>query len=161
MKLNKLVLSLLLLFLFGCSSKDVLKLNDAIVKANDELRVASDSFNVKMDAVKNGDYTILEKERIAMIRFINKKIEEIESINADIPGGKVFKDAFIDYYNFEKDIYSEEYKEICSLKGEKAEEELIKIASKMQSKGEKEDRLEANIHTQQQNFAKKNNLKLQ
>ena len=50
---------------------------------------------------------------------------------------------------------------ICTLKGENADNELLEIANNMQSKAEKEDRLEANIHTQQQNFAKKNNLKLQ
>ena len=161
MKIKVIGFLLFSLFFIGCSSKDVLKLNDAIVKANDELRVASDSFNVKMDKIKDGDYTTLENERIAMTRLIELKCEEIEKMNADMPGGKVFKEAFIDYYKFEKDIYSTEYKEICSLKGEKADERLIEIANKMQDKAEKEDRLEANIHTQQQNFAKKNNLKLQ
>ena len=140
----KIIYFLVLVYLFyGCSSKNVLKLNDAIVKANDELRIASDLFNAKL------------------IGLMDLKITEIEKINADIPGGKAFKEAFIDYYNFEKEIFSNEYKEICTLKGENADNELLEIANNMQSKAEKEDRLEANIHTQQQNFAKKNNLKLQ
>lgn len=158
----KIIYFLVLVYLFyGCSSKNVLKLNDAIVKANDELRIASDLFNAKFDNVKDGNFTVLEKERLKMIGLMDLKITEIEKINADIPGGKAFKEAFIDYYNFEKEIFSNEYKEICTLKGENADNELLEIANNMQSKAEKEDRLEANIHTQQQNFAKKNNLKLQ
>lgn len=161
MKIKLLAVLILAATITGCSSKDVLKLNDAIVKANDELRVASEVFNNKMDLIKDGDYTSLETERVKIASLIELKLSEVDKLKADVPGGKDFKNAFVDYYKFEKEIYNTEYKEICTLKGEDSDTRLTEIATKMQTKADTESRLEAAIRKEQQNFAKKNNLKLQ
>ena len=55
-------IAVLIFLLTGCSSQNVLKLNDAIVKANDELRIGSEGFNKQFEAVTNNNYTVLESE---------------------------------------------------------------------------------------------------
>ena len=77
-----------------------------------------------------------------------------------MPGGEDFKNAFIDYYKFEKDIYETDFKTICSLTGSGDVGKLADLAEHMQEKTQKEDAMEKNIHKEQENFAKKNGLKL-
>ena len=148
--------------LISCNGKNALKLNDAIVKANDELRVASEVFNKQFEAVKDNNYSALELERQNMVNLIDKKIKEVSDMKSGMSGGDDFKNSFTDYYKFEKDIYENDYKDICKLTGAEGDgEKLTGIAIRMQVKAAKESSMEANIHTQQQNFARKNNLKLQ
>lgn len=156
------VLSFLLLAILfsACSSRDTLKFNDTIVKANDDLRIAADEFNRKVDSVNNSNYSGLEPDRQKMVRLIDEKLKEVGSLKADMPGGEDFKNAFIDYYKFEKDIYDTDFRVICSLTGTGDIGKLTDLAEKMQGKTQKEDAMEKNIHKQQENFAKKNGLKL-
>ena len=146
----------------SCSSQNALKLNDAIVKANDELRVASEVFGNKFKAVTDNNYSVMELERQNMVNLIEKKITDINAIKANMSGGEDFKNSFVEYYKFEKDIYTNEYKDICLLTGAEGDgEKLNSIIERMQIKGAKEESMEKAIHTQQTNFARKNNLKLQ
>ena len=97
-----------------------------------------------------------------MVNLIDKKINEINTQKSDMPGGDDFKNTFVEYYKFEKDIYENEYKDICRLTGAEGDgEKLTAIALRMQDKATKEDSMEKNIHTEQQKFASKNKLKLQ
>ena len=162
MKKNFFYVLLMSLLLVSCSSQNALKLNDAIVKANDELRVASEVFGNKFKAVTDNNYSVMELERQNMVNLIEKKITEINAIKANMSGGEEFKNSFVEYYKFEKDIYTNEYKDICLLSGAEGDaEKLNSIIERMQIKGPKEESMEKTIHTEQQNFAKKNNLKLQ
>jgi hypothetical protein len=162
MKKNFFYVLLLSVLLASCSTKDALKLNDAIVKANDDLRTASEIFGTKFKAVTDYNYATLELERQNMVNLIEKKISDIGAMKASMSGGEDFKNSFIEYYKFEKDIYTNEYKDICLLTGAEGDgEKLNGIITRMQSKGVKEDMMEKSIHTEQQNFARKNNLKLQ
>ena len=160
MRLQVLSLLLVATLFTACTSRNVMKLNDAIIKANDELRIASQSFNIQFQAVKDNNYTGLEAGRKKMVDLIDEKVKEISSLKADMPGGEDFKNAFIDYYKFEKDIYDTDYKEICLLTGNGDVGKITEIAEKMQGKAEREDAMEKNIHQEQVKFAQKNNLKL-
>lgn len=153
-------LAVLIFLLTGCSSQNVIKLNDTIVKANDELRIGSEGFNKQFETIINSNYTTLEPERIKMISLIEKKIKEVAAIKGDMPGGEDFKNAFIDYYKFEKDIYETDFKRICLLTGEGDTERLGEITLQMNAKAKKEEAMEKNIHAEQERFAKKNNIKL-
>jgi len=160
----KKVISYIILAAFllsGCTSQNIMKLNDAIVKANDDLRVAAETFNVKFEKVKDDNYSLLEVDRKKMSDLIGDKLKAISDLKADMPGGEDFKNAFLDYYKFEKDIYDNEFKEICRLTGADDAAKFNEIILKMQDKTKKEDAMESNIHTQQEKFARKNNLKLQ
>jgi hypothetical protein len=153
-------LSFVFFLLAGCTSPNIMKLNDTIVKANEDLRVASEVFNKKFEGVADHNYTTLEPERQKMVSLIDQKLSEVSALKADMPGGEDFRNAFEDYYKFEKDIYNTEFKSICELTGNGDEDKLTEIATEMKVKTSKEDAMEQNIHTQQENFAKKNNLKL-
>jgi hypothetical protein len=159
---KSLIYVLFLLMLVSCSSRNALKLNDTIVKANDDLRIASEVFNKSFQAVTDNNYARLELERQNMVNLIDKKVKEIGDLKANMPGGEDFRNAFVEYYKFEKDIYENEYKDICKLTGAEGDgEKLTAIAIRMQVKAAKEESMENSIHTEQQKFAKKNNLKLQ
>ena len=153
-------LAMAVVLLSGCSSHNVIKLNDTIVKANDELRIGSEAFNKKFEAITNSNYTALEPERKKTVSLIDKKVSEISALKADMPGGEDFKNAFVDYYKFEKDIYETDFKRICLLTGEGDAEKLSEIALQMREKAKKEESMEKNIHIEQERFAKKNNIKL-
>lgn len=153
-------ITVLIFLLTGCSSQNVLKLNDAIVKANDELRIGSEGFNKQFEAVTNNNYTVLESERLKMVSLIDQKVKEVAAIKADMPEGEEFKNAFIDYYKFEKDIYESDLKKICLITGEGDTEKLSEITVQMSTKAKKEEAMEKNIHAEQERFAKKNNIKL-
>ena len=155
-----LYLGIILSVLSGCNSQAVLKLNDTIVKANNDLKAATDSFNKKFESVSNDNYSVLEEDRKKMSSVIDQKIKEIASLKADMPGGEDFRNAFVDYYKFEKDIYDTDYMNICKLSNGSDAEKLIQIASQMKQKAIKEEAMEKNIHTEQEKFASKNNLKL-
>ena len=163
MKTNFLYIILTSIVLLSCSSqKDALKLNDTIVKANNDLRIASETFNKQFEAVSDNNYAVLEVDRQNMVNMIEKKITEISAEKSGMPGGDDFKNTFVDYYKFEKNIYEEEYKEICRLTGAEGDrEKLTNIAMRMQAKTDREDAMEKSIHTEQAKFAKKNNLKLE
>jgi hypothetical protein len=156
------ILSVLLIsvLLSSCASKSTLTLNDTIVKANEELRAASEIFNKDFEAVTNNNYTSLEPGRKKMVSLIDDKLKEVNNLKADMPGGEDFKNAFIEYYKFEKDIYDTDYKELCLLTGDGDQGKLNEIVKQMQLKGDKEDAMEKSIHSEQQKFAQKNNLKL-
>ncbi len=159
---KSLIYVLFLFVLASCSSRNALKLNDTIVKANDELRVASEVFNKSFDAIKDNNYSLLELERQNMVNLIDKKVKEIGDLKANMPGGEDFRNTFVEYYKFEKDIYENEYKDICKLTGAEGDgEKLTAIAIRMQVKAAKEESMESKIHEEQRKFAKKNNLKLQ
>ena len=153
-------LGIILTVLSGCNSQNVLKLNDTIVKANSDLKEASDSFNKKFESVSNNNYSVLEEDRKKMSSEIDQKRKEIASLKADMPGGEDFRNAFVDYYKFEKDIYDTDYKDICKLSNGSDAEKLVQIANQMKQKTTKEEAMEKNIHTEQEKFATKNNLKL-
>lgn len=162
MKKNFFYVMLMSVLLISCNGKNALKLNNTIVKANDELRIASEVFNKKFEAVSNNNYATLELERQNMVNLIDKKIKEVSEAKSNMSGGDDFKNSFTDYYKFEKDIYDNEYRDICKLTGADGDgEKLTGIAMRMQVKAAKETTMEENIHTQQRAFAKKNNLKLQ
>ena len=146
--------------LIGCSSQNVLKLNDTIVKANDELRIGSEGFNKQFESVTNNNYTVLEPQIIKMISLIDQKVKDVAAIKADMPEGEEFKNAFIDYYKFEKDIYETDFKRICLLTGEGDTDKLSEITLQLSTKAKKEEAMEKNIHAEQERFAKKNNIKL-
>lgn len=148
-----------ILFL-GCSSQTALKLNDAIVKANEDLRIASEDFNKKFEAITTHNFSILEPDRKHMVSLINQKIKNIFDLKADMPGGEDFRNAFVDYFKYEKDIYETDYKIICSVTGAEDQDKLTELAVQMKEKGKKEDAMEKSIHSEQEKFAKKNNLKL-
>lgn len=153
-------IAVLIFLLTGCSSQNVIKLNDTIVKANDELRIGSEGFNKQFETITNNNYIALESERKKMISLIDKKIKEVAAIKGDMPGGEDFKNAFIDYYKFEKDIYDTDFKRICLLTGEGDTERLSEITLQMSEKTKKEEAMEKNIHAEQERYAKKNNIKL-
>jgi hypothetical protein len=104
---------------------------------------------------------VLELERQNMVNMIDKKIKEVSETKSNMPGGDDFKNSFTDYYKFEKDIYENEFKDICKLTGADGDgEKLTGIAIRMQVKAPKESAMEEAIHKQQESFAKKNNLDL-
>ena len=160
MKLRIVPVLLITVLLSACSSQSVLKLNDTIVRANEELRVASEVFNKQFDAVTDNNYTALEPGRKKMVVLIDEKLKEVGDIKTNMPGGEDFKNAFIDYYKFERDIYDTDYKAVCLLTGKDDAGKLTEIALQMQTKAEREDAMEKNIHAEQEKFARKNNLKL-
>ena len=162
MRKNFLYILIASVLLISCNGKNALNLNNTIVKANEDLKVASQVFNKQFEAVKDNNYAVLELERQNMVNLIDKKIKEVSEAKSNMPGGDDFKNSFTDYYKFEKDIYENEFKDICKLTGAEGDgEKLTGIAIRMQVKAPKENSMEAAIHSQQTNFAKKNNLKLQ
>lgn len=152
---------LLAVFFSACSSQNTQKLNETIVKANEELKAGADEFNKKFDSIKDFNYSSLESGRQKIVDLINKKIKQVSELPAEMPGGEDFKNAFIEYYKFEKDIYETDYREICTMKGSDDALKLTQIALKMQDKSKKEDILEKNIHKEQESFARKNGMKIQ
>lgn len=152
---------LLAVFFSACSSQNTQKLNETIVKANEELKAGADEFNKKFDAISDLNFSSLETGRQKVVDLINKKLKEVGELAAEMPGGEDFKNAFIEYYKFEKDIYETDYREICTMTGRDDAEKLSQIALKMQDKSKKEDILERNIHKEQESFAKKNGMKIQ
>ena len=160
MKIKLLFLAVVLAVLSGCSSENVVKLNDAIVKANSDLKAASDSFNKKFESIADNNYLVLEEGRKKMAEQIDEKIKMVAALKADMPGGEDFKNAFVDYYKFEKDIYDTDYKEICTVASVADMDKLTRIAGQMKEKTAREEAMEKNIHTEQEKFASKNNLKL-
>ena len=95
-----------------------------------------------------------------MISLIDQKVKDVAAIKADMPEGEEFKNAFIDYYKFEKDIYETDFKRICLLTGEGDTDKLSEITLQLSTKAKKEEAMEKNIHAEQERFAKKNNIKL-
>ena len=160
MKIKLLFLAVVLAVLSGCSSENVVKLNDAIVKANSDLKAASDSFNKKFESIADNNYSVLEEGRKKMAEQIDEKVKMVAALKADMPGGEDFKNAFVDYYKFEKDIYDTDYKEICTVASVADMDKLTRIAGQMKEKTAREEAMEKNIHTEQEKFASKNNLKL-
>ena len=160
MKIKLLFLAVVLAVLSGCSSENVVKLNDAIVKANSDLKAASDSFNKKFESIADNNYLVLEEGRKKMAEQIDEKVKMVAALKADMPGGEDFKNAFVDYYKFEKDIYDTDYKEICTVASVADMDKLTRIAGQMKEKTAREEAMEKNIHTEQEKFASKNNLKL-
>ena len=160
MKRQIIYLSVVLAVLSGCSSQNVVKVNDTIVHANSDLKAAADSFNKKFESVINNNYSVLEEDRKKMASVIDEKVKEVAALKADMPGGEDFRNAFVDYYKFEKDIYDTDYKDICTITGEGDSEKLSQIAEKMKVKATREESMEKNIHVEQEKFASKNNLKL-
>lgn len=160
MKKGIMYLLLSIVLLSGCTNPNIMKLNDAIVKANDELRVASEAFNKKFEAITDQNYTVLETERKKMADLISTKIAAVSALKADMPGGEDFRSAFTDYYKFEKDIYDTEFKQICAITGNGDADKLSEIGAALREKATRESSMEKNIHTEQEKFAKANKLKL-
>jgi hypothetical protein len=158
MKARVLSFLLLAVLLSACSPHDTLKFNDTIVNANEDLRLAADEFNKKVDSVQNSNYSGLEADRQKMVMLIDQRLKEVGNLKADMPGGEDFKNTFIDYYKFEKDIYETDFKTICTVTGKGDVEKLAGLH--MEGKSQKEDAMEKNIHKEQENFARKNGLKL-
>ncbi len=154
------ILTTAIVLLTGCTSQNVVKLNDTVVKANDDLRIAADLFNKKFEAVADYNYTIIEKERQVLVALIDKKVKEVAALKAEMPGGEDFKNAFVDYYKFERDIYDTDFKNICLIAGKDEIGKLSEIALQMKEKTGREDAMEKKIHAEQENYARKNNLKL-
>ena len=151
-----------LFLLASCQSRDIQKLNDSIAHANIELSEGTNKFIQKLDSVKEYNFSPLEADRLAMVALIDKNLKMVEGIDAGMPGGQDFKNAFLDYYKLEKDVYESEYGKICQIRGgDSAYQKLQETRASMKDKMNKENQLEKNIHLEQESFARKNNLKLQ
>ncbi len=152
-------IAIMVVMLFSISSygQTPLEFNDKMVAITDTLHKLNKAWRGKFIEIGSGseNFSELKKPRLEIEKYLDGKLKLLKGMK-DQNGSKDFRDAIIEYLQFEQNIYHTSYQPIEALNNTSKASEVTALSSNLSKNGKKENEYLDKIRLKQSEFAKRN-----